>query len=58
MNILVLMIPMALLLGIGFVLAFIWAVDKEQFDDLDTPAYRILDNDTIERKTNERTHQV
>ncbi len=50
MNILILMIPMSLLLGIGFVAAFLWAVDKDQFDDLETPAYRILDKDTIERK--------
>lgn len=42
MNILVLMIPMALLLGIGFVSAFLWATSKGQFDDLETPAHRIL----------------
>lgn len=42
MNILVLMIPMALLLGIGFVAAFLWATSKGQFDDLETPAHRIL----------------
>lgn len=42
MNILVLMIPMALLLGIGFVTAFLWATSKGQFDDLETPAHRIL----------------
>ncbi len=42
MNILVLMIPMALLLGIGFIAAFLWATSKGQFDDLETPAHRIL----------------
>ncbi|MFP5519722.1 MAG: cbb3-type cytochrome oxidase assembly protein CcoS [Bdellovibrionia bacterium] len=49
MNILVLMIPMALLLGFGFVMAFMWATNKGQFDDLETPAHRIL-NDEKERK--------
>lgn len=50
MNIVILMIPMALLLGFGFVMAFIWAVDKGQFEDTETPAYRILDHENIERK--------
>ncbi|WII73654.1 cbb3-type cytochrome oxidase assembly protein CcoS [Bdellovibrio sp. 22V] len=49
MNILVLMIPMAILLGVGFVSAFLWATSKGQFDDLETPAHRILEKDS-ERK--------
>ena len=49
MNIMVMMIPMALLLGIGFVSAFIWANQKGQFDDLETPAHRMLKDDN-ERK--------
>lgn len=50
MNILILMVPMALLLGIGFVAAFFWASSKGQFDDLETPAHRMLDEDKNERK--------
>jgi cbb3-type cytochrome oxidase maturation protein len=49
MNILVLMIPLALLLGIGFVGAFIWATENGQFEDTETPAHRILENDDQER---------
>lgn len=49
MNILILMIPMAILLGIGFVFAFLWATGKGEFDDLETPAHRILSED-LERK--------
>lgn len=49
MNILYIMIPLALLLGGGFVAAFIWAINRGQFDDLETPAHRILQN-THERK--------
>lgn len=31
---------------VGFaVWAFFWAVSNDQFDDLDTPAYSILDDD-------------
>lgn len=42
MSILHLMIPMALLLGLGFVAAFVWSVWQGQYDDLETPAFRIL----------------
>lgn len=49
MNILMMMIPMAILLGAGFVGAFIWAASKGQFDDTLTPAHRILEDET-ERK--------
>lgn len=46
MSILFVLVPLSLaLLGIA-VWAFIWAVGNGQFDDLDSPAYRILmDND-------------
>lgn len=47
MNILYLLIPLALLLLGAAVWAFFWAVGSGQFDDLDTPAMRvILDDDT------------
>lgn len=47
MSILYILIPLALvLLGVA-VWAFFWAVGSGQFDDLDTPAVRILmDDDT------------
>jgi cbb3-type cytochrome oxidase maturation protein len=35
-------IPLALLLAAGFVYAFIRAIEGGQFDDLSTPAHRIL----------------
>ncbi len=45
MNILLVLIPISLLL-IGFaVWAFFWAVNHGQFDDLETPALRILEDD-------------
>ncbi len=49
MNILILMIPLALILGFGFVGAFMWAADNGQFEDTETPAHRILENDDHER---------
>ena len=47
MNILYILIPLALLiLGVA-VWAFFWAVGSGQFDDLDTPAMRVvLDDDS------------
>lgn len=42
MNILYLLIPLALLLAGAAVITFIWAVRGGQFDDLETPAIRIL----------------
>lgn len=58
MNIIELMIPMALLFASGFVIAFFWATSKGQFDDLETPALRILKDDTLtlKNKTNSLEH--
>jgi cbb3-type cytochrome oxidase maturation protein len=45
MNILLLLIPISLvLLGVA-IAAFVWAVKRGQFDDLDTPALDILEDD-------------
>ena len=44
MTILLLLIPLSLMLLGAAVWAFIWAVRKGQFDDLDTPALDILDD--------------
>jgi cbb3-type cytochrome oxidase maturation protein len=37
-NILLLLIPLSLLLLAGAVWAFFWAVNHDQFEDMDTPA--------------------
>jgi len=37
MNILLVMIPLSILFALGAGVAFFWAVDHDQFDDLDTP---------------------
>lgn len=42
MSILFALIPLAILLLAFAVWAFFWAVRSGQFDDLDTPAVRIL----------------
>lgn len=45
MNILYIMIPLAIVLVIMAIFFFFWAVNNKQFDDLDSPAYRILLDD-------------
>lgn len=45
MNAIYFLLPLALLLSIGFLIAFIFSTMKGQFDDLDTPAKRILLDD-------------
>lgn len=45
MSILLLLVPLSLLLLVAAIWAFIWAVRKGQFDDLDTPALDILRED-------------
>lgn len=42
MNVLLLMIPMAILFGMLFITFFILSVKSGQYDDLDTPANRLL----------------
>lgn len=42
MSIVYFLVPCALFLGLGFTLAFVWMVRRGQFDELETPAYRIL----------------
>ncbi len=55
MNILYVLIPLALLVLGAAVWAFFWAVGSGQFDDLDTPAMRILlDDDTKPPPDDER----
>lgn len=39
------MVILALMLAGSFVSAYIWAMENGQYDDLDTPAMRILKDD-------------
>ena len=47
MNVLIWLIPAALLLGFAGLAAFLWSLRSGQFDDLEGAAHRILlDDDT------------
>lgn len=48
MDVLYILVPLALLLSAGAVGVFAWAARSGQFDDLETPAVRILLHDEDE----------
>jgi cbb3-type cytochrome oxidase maturation protein len=45
MNALLILIPLSLVLLVAAIGAFVWAVRRGQFEDLDTPAIDILQDD-------------
>ncbi|MDQ0505323.1 cbb3-type cytochrome oxidase assembly protein CcoS [Xanthobacter agilis] len=47
MNVLVFLIPMALLLGLLGLAGFLWSLKSGQYDDLDGAAVRILNDDDV-----------
>lgn len=50
MSIVYLVLPLALVIVLGAVLAFVWAARRGQFDDLETPALRMLHDDERSRR--------
>ncbi|MFY0690547.1 MAG: cbb3-type cytochrome oxidase assembly protein CcoS [Paracoccaceae bacterium] len=49
MNVLVYLIPASLTLGALGLLAFVWSLRANQYDDLEGDAHRILMNDEFPR---------
>jgi len=47
-NVLIYLIPMALLLGLTGLAGFLWSLKSGQYDDLDGAAVRILPDDDVE----------
>ncbi|MBX3416917.1 MAG: cbb3-type cytochrome oxidase assembly protein CcoS [Pirellulaceae bacterium] len=50
MTVLFIALPVALVISILFVIAFVFCVRSGQFDDLETPPRRILFDDVPQRK--------
>lgn len=42
MEVIVILLPIALILGALFIFAFIWSAKQGQYDDLETPRFRML----------------
>ena len=53
MNVLFVLVPLALLLAGAGVAAFVWSVRNGQYDDVETPAMRILMEDDVPDPTSE-----
>jgi cbb3-type cytochrome oxidase maturation protein len=53
MEVTLVLIPLALFLGLLFIAGFIFMTKTGQYDDLETPKYRMLLDDKIEEKKNE-----
>jgi cbb3-type cytochrome oxidase maturation protein len=47
MNVLAYLVPVALLLGLTGLVAFLWSLKSGQYDDLDGAALRILPDDDV-----------
>jgi cbb3-type cytochrome oxidase maturation protein len=47
MNVLVYLVPMALLLGLTGLAAFLWSLCSGQYDDMEGAAVRILEDNDI-----------
>ncbi len=56
MNIIYALIPLGLILLLAAVAAFFWAVRSGQYDDLESPAWRILLDDDRAPPTEEDEH--
>jgi cbb3-type cytochrome oxidase maturation protein len=56
MNILLLLIPLSLLLLLGAIGAFVWAVRNGQFEDMDTPPLDILCDTIPDQVSPEHDH--
>ena len=54
MSVIYIVVPLALLVVGAAVSAFVWAANRGQFDDLDTPPVRMLHDDE-ERKASTAT---
>ena len=55
MSIVYLVLPLALLVVGAGVVAFLWAARRGQYDDLDTPALRVLHDDDPQPRANRPT---
>ncbi|MDH4101047.1 MAG: cbb3-type cytochrome oxidase assembly protein CcoS [Nitrospirota bacterium] len=50
MEIIFIIMPIALFIGLLFFAALMWAIKSGQWDDLVRPAHRILDDDDDDKK--------
>ena len=49
----IILIILSLFIGTGVWLFFVWAVKKGEFDDIEAPKYRMLDDDDEDNETDD-----
>lgn len=54
MSIVLFTLGISICLALAFLIGFIWATKKGQYDDLVTPSYRMLIDEDDEKNTNDR----
>ena len=54
MEVIFVLLPLAIMLGVAFLVFFIWAAKSGQYDDLDTPSVRMLFDDDKDIKTEKK----
>lgn len=53
MEVMNILLPLAIMLGLFFVAGFIWMAKSGQYDDLETPKYKmLLDDKVVENNKN------
>ncbi|MEK6627311.1 MAG: cbb3-type cytochrome oxidase assembly protein CcoS [Bdellovibrionota bacterium] len=57
MTTIIFMVAVALILSVSFVFCYLWALSAGQFNDLETPAHRILKDDFILKVTERKNHE-
>jgi cbb3-type cytochrome oxidase maturation protein len=49
MTVLLYLVPLALLIGLVWLVLFLWSLHTGQYEDLDGAAFRVLDDSDIEK---------
>jgi cbb3-type cytochrome oxidase maturation protein len=57
MSAMFVLIGVSLMVALGFLIAFLWAVKRGQFDDKYTPSVRMLMDETPDNKTEDTNNQ-
>ena len=57
MSAMYVLIGASLMVALGFLLAFLWAVKRGQFDDKYTPSVRMLMDDATQNKSKDTNNQ-
>lgn len=58
MIVILILIGASLIVALGFLAAFLWSVQSGQFEDRDTPAYRILfDDKPVKKNKNDKNER-